>query len=170
VKLLHELGVRLPAFRRQHDMPAAAVVRHRSPLRQVVGVAKTANYGTLGEPPQPCVYVPLHQEFSHAAILYVRTAGDSTGALAAVQHEVRAIDHHIEVGDVRTIQKVIGQALFGATTGIGLLSVFGPPSAKAETGRAGSRGRCKRRYHRAGSCVHHADDSSRRASPWRALD
>jgi predicted permease len=29
--------------------------------RQVAGVAKTANYQTLGEPPQPCVYVPLRQ-------------------------------------------------------------------------------------------------------------
>lgn len=94
-------------------------------VRQVVGVAKTANYGTLAEAPQPCVYLPLRQEFSDSAVLYVRTTGDPTGALAAVQREVRAMDSRIDVADVRTIRKVISQALFGATTGVGLLSVFG---------------------------------------------
>jgi predicted permease len=94
-------------------------------MRQVVGVVKTANYETLGEAPQPCVYVPLRQEFSDAAVLYVRTDGDPSPILAIVQRQVRDIDRRIEVGDVRTIQKVISQALFGATIGVGLLAVFG---------------------------------------------
>ena len=94
-------------------------------MRQVVGVAKTANYQSLGEAPQPCLYLPLRQEFSDAAVLYVRTDGDPAGILATVQRQVRALDPHVEVEDVRTIQKVIGQALFGATIGVGLLAVFG---------------------------------------------
>jgi predicted permease len=94
-------------------------------LRQVVGVARTANYETLGEPPQPCVYLPLRQQFSDAAVLYVRTEADPAGILAVVQQQVRSLDAHIEVGDVRTIQKIISQALFGAALGVGLLGVFG---------------------------------------------
>lgn len=92
---------------------------------QVVGVAKTANYGTIGEPPEPCVYLPLQQAFSDSAVLYVRTAGDPAGVLATVQAEVRHMDSRIDVDDVRTIQTVIGQALFGATIGVALLGVFG---------------------------------------------
>lgn len=42
-----------------------------------------------------------------------------------MQRQVRDIDRHIEVADVRTIQKMISQALFGATIGVGLLAVFG---------------------------------------------
>jgi putative ABC transport system permease protein len=94
-------------------------------LRQVVGVARTANYESLGEPPQPCVYLPLRQQFSDAAVLYVRTEADPAGILAVVQRQVRSLDAHIEVGDVRTIQKIVGQALFGAGLGVGLLGVFG---------------------------------------------
>ena len=44
--------------------------RHCAP---VVGIARTANYTSWGEPPQPCVYVPLAQDDSEAMVLYVRT-------------------------------------------------------------------------------------------------
>lgn len=94
-------------------------------MREVVGVAKTAQYGSIGEAPQPCVYLPLRQRFSDAAVFYVRTDGDPATMLATVQREVRALDSHIEIGDVRTIQTVISQSLFGATVGVGLLTLFG---------------------------------------------
>jgi predicted permease len=93
--------------------------------RQIVGVVKTVNYRSLGEAPQPCVYVPLRQHFADAMILYVHTDRDPAALMPAVQREVRAIDGQIELSDVRTMQTVIGQALFGATAGVGLLSVFG---------------------------------------------
>jgi len=92
---------------------------------EVVGIAKTVSYGSLGEAPQPCVYLPLSQAFSDAAVLYIRTDGDPAGPLSTVQREVRAIDPHIEVSDVRSIQTVIGNSLFGATIGVGLLTLFG---------------------------------------------
>ena len=43
--------------------------------RQVVGVARTADYTAVGEPPQACVYVPLEQHYSDTMVLYVRTKG-----------------------------------------------------------------------------------------------
>src|SRR6185369_10258896 len=33
-------------------------------VRQVVGVVRNANYSTLGEAAQPCVYLPLRQNFA----------------------------------------------------------------------------------------------------------
>jgi predicted permease len=94
-------------------------------VRQVVGVAKTVSYQALGESPQPCVYLPLRQYFSDAAVLYVRTDRDPAGIMSTVQRDVRGLDSHIEIGDVRTIQTVIQQSLFSATVGVGLLALFG---------------------------------------------
>ena len=96
-----------------------------STMRQIVGIAKTVNYTDLGEAPQPCVYLPLAQNFSDAVVLYIRTAGDPAQTLMAVQREIRRIDNQIDVGDVRTATKIVDQALFGATMGVGLLGVFG---------------------------------------------
>ena len=92
---------------------------------EIVGVVKTANYQTLGEPPQSCIYIPLRQNYSDAMILYVRTERNPSAALAAVQSELRALDPVLPVEDIRTGTKVIDQALWGAKIGVALLGVFG---------------------------------------------
>jgi predicted permease len=94
-------------------------------MRQVIGVVKTANYSTLGEPPQLCVYVPLRQHYSDAMVLYVRSQGDPRQVLMPVQSEARAVGPRISVDDVRTGRKIVDQALFSAKMGVALLSVFG---------------------------------------------
>jgi putative ABC transport system permease protein len=94
-------------------------------MRQVIGVVKTANYSTLGEPPQLCVYVPLKQNYSDAMVLYARTKGDPRQLLAPVQREVHAAGPQVSATDARTGRTIIDQALFAAKMGVGLLSVFG---------------------------------------------
>jgi predicted permease len=94
-------------------------------MRQIVGVARTANYSTLAEPPQLCVYVPLEQNYSDAMTLYVRTKGDPRQVLLPVQREIRAIGPQILVNDIRTGRTIINQALYQANTGVALLTVFG---------------------------------------------
>jgi predicted permease len=93
--------------------------------RRVVGVVGNANYSSLAEAPQACVYVPLEQRHSDAMVLFVRTLGDPQGSLAAVQKELRAIGPKVGVDDVRTGSKIVDQALFGAKAGVAMLSVFG---------------------------------------------
>jgi macrolide transport system ATP-binding/permease protein len=92
---------------------------------QIVGVVKTTNYQTLGEPPQPCVYLPLRQNYSDAMILYVRTERDPSMILAAIQGEIRSLDPALPMEDIRTGTKVIDQALWWSKIGVGLLGVFG---------------------------------------------
>jgi predicted permease len=94
-------------------------------MRQVIGVVKTANYSTLGEPPQLCVYAPLEQSYSDAMVLYVRSKEDPRQILMPVQQEVRAIGSQVSVEDARTGRKIVDQALFTAKLGVALLSVFG---------------------------------------------
>ncbi len=92
---------------------------------QIIGVVKTANYQSLGEAPQECVYLPLRQNYSDSMILYVKTERDPSATLAAVQNEIRNIDPALPLEDVRTGTKVIDQALWGTKIGVGLLGVFG---------------------------------------------
>lgn len=93
--------------------------------RQVVGVAQTANYRSLGEAPQPSLFLPIRQQFSDAAVLYVRTQSEPANLLGTIQSAVRRLDGTVDTSDARTIQTVISQSLFGATIGVGLLTVFG---------------------------------------------
>ena len=94
-------------------------------VRQVVGVVKTTNYTTLGEKPQPCIYVPLRQNFTEGMTLYVRSKRDPVSILTAVTSSIRASDPAIQVSDVRTGSKLIDQVLFGPKIGVQLLGGFG---------------------------------------------
>ena len=94
-------------------------------MRQIVGIAKNANYTAWGEPPQLCVYVPLEQKYSDAMILYVRSAGDPKEVLIPVQRETKAAGPKIVVSDIRTGREIIDGGLFQPKMGVMLLSVFG---------------------------------------------
>ncbi len=94
-------------------------------FRQIVGIARTANYSSLGEPPQPCVYVPLEQNFSGAMTLYVRSKGDPRTILLPVQQAVHALAPRIFLEDARTGSKILDQGLYGARIAVALLAIFG---------------------------------------------
>ena len=94
-------------------------------MRQVVGVARTANYTAWGEPPQPCAYVPLAQNDSETMVLYVRSKGDPRELLAPVERELRAVGPQVLVFGTRTGSEVIDGGLFQARMGVGLLTTFG---------------------------------------------
>jgi predicted permease len=94
-------------------------------FRQIVGIARTANYSSLGEPAQPCVYVPLEQNFSDSMTLYVRSNGDPRTILLSVQQAVHAVAPRVSVEDARTGSKIMDQGLFGAKIAVALLAIFG---------------------------------------------
>jgi macrolide transport system ATP-binding/permease protein len=94
-------------------------------MRQIVGIARTANYSTWAEVPQPCVYVPLAQTPADAMTMYVRTKGDPQQAVIPVQRELHAVAPRVLVGGIRTGREIIDGGLFQARIGVALLSVFG---------------------------------------------
>jgi putative ABC transport system permease protein len=81
-------------------------------FRQVVGIAKTSKYQTLGEDPQPAAYTPLDQDFSDVMILIVRTAGDPAGALGTAMREVRALDARVPLQNPFTMPAILAQSLW----------------------------------------------------------
>jgi predicted permease len=115
----------------QHDYWPGGALGRRIQLpgekqsRQVVGVARMANYSTWGEAPQLCVYVPLEQSYSDAMTLFVRSKGDPQEVLIPVEREIRAAGPEIVVSDKRVGSDIVNGGLFQARMGVGLLTVFG---------------------------------------------
>lgn len=93
--------------------------------RQIVGIVKTSDYTTLGEAPQPCLYLSLRQNPGGNFSLYVRTAADPSHALEAVQREIKQIAPRVEISDVRTGKTLMDQILWSARIVLGMLGVFG---------------------------------------------
>jgi predicted permease len=93
--------------------------------REIVGIARTANYSSWGEPPQRCVYVPMEQNHLPAMTLYVRSIGDPAQIVSAVGREIQAAGPQVLVSGIRTGQQLIDGSLFQARVGVALLSVFG---------------------------------------------
>jgi putative ABC transport system permease protein len=94
--------------------------------RQVVGVAKTAKYVTLGEAPQAAAYFPLRQSRNDAMVLYVRAAGGNPASLLGpVQREIARVDPNVPIQSPQLVRDVIDQSLWAVKLGAGLLAVFG---------------------------------------------
>jgi predicted permease len=94
-------------------------------MREIVGMARTANYSSFGEPPQRCVYVPLEQHPLPAMTLYLRSTGDAAHMVSAVRGEIQAAGPQVLVSGVRTGPEVIEGSLFQARVGVALLGIFG---------------------------------------------
>ena len=93
-------------------------------MRQIVGIARTANYSNWGEPPQLCVYVPLEQNYSDAMNLYIRSRGNPAQILLPAQNEIRTAGPQILISQ-RTGREIVDGGLFQEKMGVTLLTVFG---------------------------------------------
>jgi predicted permease len=93
--------------------------------RHIVGVVKTIKYQTLGETPQPAVYLPLRQNYADALVLYVRTSGDPSQAIGTAQRELRAMDSQVPLENAASIDGTVDQSLWMMRIAAGLLAVFG---------------------------------------------
>jgi predicted permease len=93
--------------------------------RQIVGIARNANYQSLGESVRSCIYIPLRQNFSDSMVLYLRTSSNPGQILLSTERVIHDIDPQLPVADARTGRKLIEQALWSASMGIGMLLLFG---------------------------------------------
>jgi predicted permease len=92
---------------------------------EVVGVAKTAKYFTLGEDPRPVAFYPRRQGFSDAMVLYVRSLREPEPALAAAREVVRNIDSRVPITNTSTVADLIDQSLFAPKLAALLLASLG---------------------------------------------
>ncbi|HEV2836576.1 MAG TPA: ABC transporter permease [Pyrinomonadaceae bacterium] len=96
-----------------------------APNREIVGVARTANYRDLREQPLPFIYIPLGQEYQSGMTLMVRTNGDPLALVASLRMEMRALNKDVPVFSVQTMTERIGGQLAVDRMIAVLLSIFG---------------------------------------------
>lgn len=66
----------------------------------VVGVAETARYRWLDEPPEPFVFLPILQSYDSDVVLLVRSSVDRAALMPMVEQAVHELDQELPVFDV----------------------------------------------------------------------
>jgi predicted permease len=94
-------------------------------ILEIVGIARDSKYNTLGEDPQPCIYLSMRQHYSPAVTLHIRTAGDPSAVLSTARSAVQSLDSSLPLVNVQTISETLNQSLWAARMGAGLLVLFG---------------------------------------------
>ena len=96
------------------------------PPVEIVGVVANSKYGSIGEEPRPCLYLPFAQNYQSASILYLHTEGDPAAVTAAARQVVSALDQGMPVYDIKTMHTHLsGIALLFVRVGAALVGVFG---------------------------------------------
>jgi predicted permease len=72
---------------------------------EIVGVAKTAKYITLGELPRPFVYFPHRQHAQPRMTLLVASVGEAASLVAPLRERVRSLDASQPLLNVRTAEE-----------------------------------------------------------------
>jgi len=97
----------------QHYSPDRDPIGTRFQLREqgasswieIVGVAKTAKYLWLGEPPTEYVYLPYRQHPQSEMVLLTESAGDPSSLVAPLRRVVQGLDQMQPIYNVRTMDE-----------------------------------------------------------------
>jgi putative ABC transport system permease protein len=73
---------------------------------QIVGVAKTAKYVFIAEPPSDFVYLPYRQRKPQRMIMLTQSAGDPASLAAPLREVVRGLDVNQPIFNVRTMEEL----------------------------------------------------------------
>src|SRR6267143_641382 len=90
--------------------PIGERVQVKGRWMQVVGLAKDSKYQSVREAPKPFFYVPLRQNFSRGAHLFIRTPLSQVTMATALAREVRAIDGNLALYEVITLQEQVDRS------------------------------------------------------------
>jgi predicted permease len=71
---------------------------------QIVGVARTAKYLFIAEPPSDFVYLPYRQRKPRQIVMVVQSAGDPSSLVAPLREVVRRLDVNQPIYNVRTME------------------------------------------------------------------
>jgi predicted permease len=93
-------------------------------FHEIVGVARTSKYNTIGEDPQIALYTPLAQNMADVMALMIR-ANEPAAALGAMQNEIRLLDRHVPLTFPFTMRELVSQSLWPARMAAVLLGVLG---------------------------------------------
>jgi len=92
---------------------------NEGPWMEVVGLVPDGKYRSLGELPQPHLFLA-----GHSSGLVVHTASDPSQYMQAIRSAVRSMDPSLAVVDMQTMEEHLGLAFYPARMSASLLSVF----------------------------------------------
>jgi putative ABC transport system permease protein len=93
----------------------------------VVGVVGDIRQAGLDNAPLPEFYMPFtqaHARWAKPRMLFIRTAGDPLGLVAAVKEQIWAVDKDQTIWDVRTMEEIVARWLGPRRFNLWLLGVF----------------------------------------------
>ncbi len=98
----------------------------KTPDITIIGVVKDVTYVNLRENLRRHFYLPNAQEERLANLtLHIKTSGDSQPVAAALRNEVKSLDPHLPLYDVKTLADEINQSLIQERMVTWLSSAFG---------------------------------------------
>ena len=92
---------------------------------QIIGVAKTGKYWTIGEAPSPFVWFALSQKPRAYVNLAAQTEGDPARLINAARDEIKRMDANLAVTGARTMTEHLGASLAPARGAAAVLGSFG---------------------------------------------
>ena len=105
--------------------PIGERVQVKSRWMQVVGVAKDSKYQSVREAPKPFFYVPLRQNFSRGAGLFIRTPLSPGTMATALAREVHALDGNLALYEVITLQEQVDRSTSPRQVAVTLVGILG---------------------------------------------
>ncbi|HKV63508.1 MAG TPA: ABC transporter permease [Candidatus Acidoferrum sp.] len=105
--------------------PIGERVQVKGRWMQVVGVAKDSKYESVQETPKPFFYVPLRQNFSRGAGLFIRTPLSPETMATALARAVRTLDGNLALYEVITLQEQVDRSTSPQQVAVTLVGVLG---------------------------------------------
>jgi putative ABC transport system permease protein len=98
---------------------------NRPPAREIVGIAKTIKYNSVGEEPTTHMYVPIEQTYASQVTVQVRAAGEPDAVLGTVRRELQQLEPTMPLLNVSTYRSILATSLWAPRMGASLLTIFG---------------------------------------------
>src|SRR5437867_154643 len=105
--------------------PIGERVQVKGRWMQVVGVARDSKYQSVRETPKPFFYVPLRQNFSRGADLFIRTPLSPKTMATALAREVHTLDPGLALYEVITLQEQVDRSTSPQMVALTLVAVLG---------------------------------------------
>jgi predicted permease len=105
--------------------PVGERVQVKGRWMQVVGVARDSKYESVRETPKPFFYVPLRQNFSRGADLFIRTPLNAETMATALAREVHTLDSGLALYEVITLQEQVDRSTSPQMVAVTLVGVLG---------------------------------------------
>jgi predicted permease len=105
--------------------PIGERVQVKDRWMQVVGVAKDSKYRTVRETAKPFFYVPLRQNFSVSASLFIQTQLSPETVAVTLARDVHALDPSLAPYELITLQEQLDRSTSPQLVAVTLVSVLG---------------------------------------------